>query len=393
MTVRPCRHDGGMDETMAGWSGEPVADATRARRRARARELTVVRDALAANAWAGRGFRSPSAWLSAATGEPEGACKRMVFLSERLDHMPETSRAFTNGLLSEQAVGLLADAWSDTIADTFTTDEPMLVDWAMRLPYADARTVIETWVAHVDPARLERAEHDRFERRRLHISGLLDGMTAIDALLDTEGSAYLREALQFLARPADGETRTPAQRRADALVTMARFVTDHHDLPVGTKRRRPRVVVSVTTRELEQATGGRLDSAPISGAALRRMCCDAGLHRLITAGTSAIVDFGRHTRTISDSLFEALAERDGGCRWPGCTLTAHYCDAHHAQHWADLGETEPDNLLLLCWYHHHTVHEGTWSIEPAGAGEFLLTAYTGGRYEMRPPRLVLTAPP
>jgi hypothetical protein len=64
---------------------------------------------------------------------------------------------------------------------------------------------------------------------------------------------------------------------------------------------------------------------------------------MVTHGHSAVCDYGRQTRTIPDSLYELLVVRDGGCRWPGCDVDAAFCDAHHALHWGDLGETEPDN--------------------------------------------------
>jgi hypothetical protein len=377
-----------MDERIAGWSAEALADATRARRCARAAELHEFHAAADAGIWCGRGFRSPSAWLAAATGEPVGACKRALHLGDRLTKMPVVARRFAAGDLSEQALGLLADAWAEPIAEAFRRDEDMLVGWAIRLSFPDARTVIATWVAHADPHRIDRGEHENFERRRVHLSGLLEGMSRLDGLLDAEGSRYLAEALRLLSRPAEGELRTPAQRRADALVSMARFVVQHHEIPVGTKRRRPRVVLEVMLEHLMDRTGGTLHGHPISGEAVRRICCDAGLHRHVTVGRSVTVDFGRQTRTISDSLFELLAARDGGCRWAGCEIQPEYCDAHHAREWVDDGgETQPDNLPLLCWYHHHVVHEQHWSIEPLGAGQFELISPTGSRHQLRPPRL------
>jgi HNH endonuclease len=43
-----------------------------------------------------------------------------------------------------------------------------------------------------------------------------------------------------------------------------------------------------------------------------------------------------------------------------------YLDAHHLDHWANGGETSPDNLTLLCTYHHRLLHEGGFRIEHEG---------------------------
>ena len=56
----------------------------------------------------------------------------------------------------------------------------------------------------------------------------------------------------------------------------------------------------------------------------------------------------------------ALKHRDGGCRFPGCGL--HICDAHHVEHWAAGGETNLDNLMLLCRFHHRALHEGGFRV-------------------------------
>jgi hypothetical protein len=130
----------------------------------------------------------------------------------------------------------------------------------------------------------------------------------------------------------------------------------------------------------------------VSPATIRRLACDAGFHRLVYAADGTILDFGRQTRTISDPLFEVLAARDHGCRILECPAPPGACDAHHAQHWADDGDTEPDNLPLLCWFHHHLVHEQHWSIKPLGGGHFILIDPDGGEHEMRPPMIAAALP-
>jgi hypothetical protein len=74
------------------------------------------------------------------------------------------------------------------------------------------------------------------------------------------------------------------------------------------------------------------------------------------------IDVGRKTRTIPSALRRALAARDGGCRFPGCT-NRRFVDGHHIRHWVDGGETSLDNTVLLCRRHHGYLHEAGFSIE------------------------------
>jgi hypothetical protein len=43
-------------------------------------------------------------------------------------------------------------------------------------------------------------------------------------------------------------------------------------------------------------------------------------------------------------------------------VPAHRTEAHHHEHWALGGETNLDNLLLLCGFHHRRHHEGAYRI-------------------------------
>lgn len=122
------------------------------------------------------------------------------------------------------------------------------------------------------------------------------------------------------------------------------------------------------------------------------MACDAGIHRLITGPDGTILDYGRQTRTVSDAQFEVLTIRDHGCRISGCPIPPGACDAHHSIHWADLGNTDLDDLILLCWYHHHHLHEQHWSLEPLGAGHFVLRDSDGDVRPLRPPLVGLALP-
>ena len=56
----------------------------------------------------------------------------------------------------------------------------------------------------------------------------------------------------------------------------------------------------------------------------------------------------------------ALMIRDQGCVFPGCG--SKYCQAHHVKHWLEGGETNQDNLVMLCRFHHRLVHEGGFGV-------------------------------
>ena len=369
-----------------------VTASTRLVRQARAVQLDEVGTAVDAGAFYSLGFRSPTDWLATTTREGVGACKTTLRLADRIRHMPIVREAFGAGDLAESALRLLADAWSIEVADVFARDEDMLCRWATTLSHKDFKFVLDTWRLHADPDQADTTAEERYDSRSVHLSAMLDGMGRIDGTLDPEGFALVREAVRAVSQPCAGDTRTAAQRRADGVVTMARIVLENVEPVPGRKRRKPKVVATIDYDDLVASTGGGsvetdLDRTVVPAETIRRMACDATVHRLVTGPQSTILDYGRAQRVVSDSLFDVLALRDHGCRFAGCTIPASGCDAHHALHWLDGGETEPDNVPLVCWHHHHWLHEQHWSIEPLGGGHFILIDPHGGAHPMRPPMI------
>ena len=102
----------------------------------------------------------------------------------------------------------------------------------------------------------------------------------------------------------------------------------------------------------------------------RRLACDATLLGAITTHDGEVLDLGRTRRSVSKAQRRALLIRDRTCQYPGCSQQRHL-DAHHILAWAAGGQTDLDNLLLLCRFHHTAVHEGRLRIERAeNAGVF-----------------------
>src|SRR5437763_17207191 len=102
-------------------------------------------------------------------------------------------------------------------------DEMLMVEEARQPdPYRD----------RVNPDELAAEERDQHERRFFAMQRRWDGMTKGEFLLDPEGATTLQTAMDGLLGPRrKDDDRTPAQRRADGLVGVARQLLDSGRLP------------------------------------------------------------------------------------------------------------------------------------------------------------------
>ena len=58
---------------------------------------------------------------------------------------------------------------------------------------------------------------------------------------------------------------------------------------------------------------------------------------------------------------------------------------HHIQHWIDHGETNEDNLVLLCRRHHQVIHREGWTLSLEPDATVVVTYPDGRRRTSRPP--------
>ena len=154
--------------------------------------------------------------------------------------------------------------------------------------------------------------------RSLHASKTFEGIVAVDGILDANvGDAFLTALAPLAQKLGPEDTRTPSQRRHDALGDMARIVLESGQLPeYGGERPHIHVLVDVAT--IDAAVAGAL-AAPEGAAPTRaewvdeldlhdiaQLCCDATLSRILTNGAREPLDVGRATRVISPALRRAL---------------------------------------------------------------------------------------
>jgi hypothetical protein len=312
--------------------------------------------------WRAEGALSPTAWLRDRCRLAPGAARDRVVAGRRLaDQLEGTRTAFEDGEIGYPHVRQIAHATGEVDAEMVAEAEPILVEAARTLDPRGLAKVIAHWRHALDPEAFIAAETEARDRRRFDVSETIDAMTVVDGELFGDDGAIVRTAIDAYDTPLPDDTRTPTQRRADALVEMARQALDRGEAPTsGGERPHLNLALSLETlKGLAGAKAAELEwGGVISGEAARRLACDCGLSRIITDGPSEPLDVGRRTRTIPAAIRRAVIARDRHCVEPGCDRPPGWCDVHHRRHWLDGGPTAVWNLELRCRPHHRDEHEG-----------------------------------
>jgi hypothetical protein len=330
-------------------------------------------------------------WLRHWVDRSRGDAARDAKAAKVLRHVPVTSARYADGTLSAGQVAAIVANLSERTLDAFAEHEAELVPRLAALSAADTATVMRQWaicaeaVADVDePAEPERS---------LHVWETLAGRRELSGHLDPDSGMVVETALREAATGdvEGGPTRTPAERRADALVDVCRWFLDHrHQPPAG--RHRPHVNLAIGLDDLVAGRpGATADGDPVDAAAASRYACDSVLHRMLVA-RGAILDYGTATRTVPGPLWNALVLRDAHCRIGSCDRPATWCEAHHIQWVEHGGPTRLDNLILVCSRHHHLVHQNRWEVKLDCDGVVEVTLTDGTLLVSRPPPRPWDAP-
>jgi uncharacterized protein DUF222 len=277
-------------------------------------------------------------------------------------HMPTVIGNAIKGEIPARSLQLVAQA-RDKHRDEFVVHEEVFGDIATYLSVQDMRRAINHWEQQINyPKALQDAQHvDKL--RSLYLAQTIDGVGDIRGTLTPQQYLTVRTALDAHSDPFNldaDDRRTPAQRRADALVDIHRFWLDHNTNVVTSGGDKPHITVTVDYHMLT----GELNKLPEMGGVavtpetLRQLTCDAGIIPMVLGSDSEPLDVGRKTRTIPPAIRRAIEHLYDGCAWPGCDAPLSWCDIHHKIHWADGGETCLNNLCPYCRKHHTALHNG-----------------------------------
>ncbi|HVV35279.1 MAG TPA: DUF222 domain-containing protein, partial [Acidimicrobiales bacterium] len=303
--------------------------------------------------------RSTAHFLNWRCGISLHTAREQVRVARRLEELPRLRAKFAEGVLSYSKVRAIS-----RIATPET--EQTLLEWA------ECATA-----AQIDRVVAGRRSLDKKNAPERYVTWSYedDGSFVVRAKLTAEEGALVVAALQSARKvlsdgvgevesvPAgtSGESvpaGTPKPGNADAFVAMAETTLAHGPTPVEAGDRH---VVMV---HLNAETGeAHLDGGPVlSEDSKQLVLCGASFADVGLGDQREILYMGRLYREPNRAQRRALAIRDHGCTFPGCTQRI-FVDAHHLEEWEHGGRTDIDNLLLLCRFHHNAIHHRGFTVK------------------------------
>jgi hypothetical protein len=316
--------------------------------------------------WRAEGYASAAAALVAECRMDSGVAHAYVNTARKLEQLPAVAEAFACGEISARHATVITSACTPARAARMSALEELLVGIARAETPKGLGAAVGRVTDTLDGDGGAGAEEARYLRRRYHGSRSVDEMYNVNALYDPESADIHERAISAEVERDQraGDTRTPAQRRADAVTNLMRQSLNLG--LVGTSRGAvPHVTYVVhvdanTTEEqvlINQMRSDRQQHGRLSAETLQRIQCDCDVTRIIMTGVSEILDVGRATRTVSAAQWKALVTRDRHCQGKGCTQPPERCEAHHVRRWGDGGATNIENMKLYCWHCHREEHK------------------------------------
>ena len=349
------------------------------------------------------------------------ACTRMSAVHRFETAMRATGHqslmaAWHQGAIDARKVAVIGDGLLDVdpaYADTLAGE-------AAR--YATSRTATQTraWLSRrvlaADPGMAEVRRARASQGRRVTLQPVADGMAELSALLPGIQARQAFDTLNALAQAgAKDDARTADQRRADALMDLltgraeppqvqiqvvvpADTLAGDTDQPGWVQGLGP--ITAGEARALSQGlpSPGPRQPSGRRGPKVRTLIVNPETGALTKPASTEVarpLDPGQPIEEATSKpryrpsrrLDRAVRERDVTCRFPGCRrsalTTASGTDLDHTVPYP-VGETDWDNLTVLCRRHHRLKHSAGWQTELSPDGVMTWTTPTGRRYVTEP---------
>ena len=415
-------------DACVGYTDVEVIDALRASE-LEDRELAARRAALVAVAEQ-RGLqrahehRSGAGFLRAHWNCGDVNISRIRKLARLVDAHPSVGEALMAGHVSVDHTVQIARIQSNPrISHLLVFVLPGLLDDAEHLAYGDFKAVVDEFIAQVDADGAFADLASSIEGRDAHVSdvagSLVVDMSGGDPITTAQFIAvfesfvegeYRRDLVARREQHGDDAgqyplARTAAQRRFDALVTMAAAAAAS---PEGRALPEPTVHLVIDDASAHETlvhagvllpNGQMLDDDPIdatddtldrtmqglaeelltdpdayrnrrcrtsSGAAIHPMIALRALltghvRRVVVDSRGVVIDYGTKQRLFTGHARDAALLLATTCVHPGCRLPARMCEVDHVTPWPAGGPTNQSNANIECGPHNLFKHRAGWS--------------------------------
>ncbi len=321
--------------------------------------------------WQFDGARSAAGWIMARCLLPKTTAKAELSLARVLRHLPHSEQAWVDGDIALPHVRALAGARRPATAEQMTRDEEMLVGEAKKLQFRQFSKAIDYWAQLADPDGEEMSAEDQRRERRFHLSQSFNNMWFLDGALDPIAGSIVSEEVKRLedemfkadwaeARARLGREptvadldRTPAQRRADALVEMA---VRSRTAPKDGRRPAPLFTVLVGWETFKGRICELDDGTVVTPGSLVPWLASAWIERIVFDSPSRVLDVGAARRLFVGATRRAVEVRDRECFHDTCDVTAPHCQADHIIPYTAGGPTIQENGRLACGFHNRGRH-------------------------------------
>jgi hypothetical protein len=323
------------------------------------------------NALSAEGSGAPAAdVLTRTTQLSAREARRRERRARALANAASFSDALAAGTVAAEHADVLANTTmklDDATRDEFFAHEATLLGHA-------TNTTPEQFARHCNQLvdRIERGNglaRDERQRRDTSLSRRIDGdgMHHLSGVFHPELGARIFTALDHeVAALVAASDRDQCDRNQLAAQALANLISSGH------QAERPGVAeVSVLIDERTAVTGQLHDhsicetdtGAALPPATIQRLLCDAIIHPIIRGSNGVVLNAGRDIRLANRHQRRALRAMYRTCAFAGCDQPFSKCEMHHIVPFEMGGLTDLANLLPVCAYHHHVVHERGWRLE------------------------------
>jgi hypothetical protein len=326
-----------------------------------ARLDAVVSRALGAfddsGAWGDSGARSASAWVATSCRLPKGLVRRQLRRGRQVRQLPVLAQAWSAGALSAAHVDEFISRRSPVTEAALERDQELLVRHGTSLRFDHFIRALTYWEQLADPDGTEDSAESQRSRRQTYLSASLGGMWLGQMAFDPISGAIvsgelerreheLFEADWKVAKEELGRDpkvtelcRTSSQRRADAMVEMARRSAS---APANGRRPEPLFTVLVGYETLKGRIVELAQGQALAPGSLVRWLDEAQLERAVFA-PGRRVEIGCRARLFTGATRRAIEVRDHECTHPYCDEPAQRCQADHIIPWSQDGPTTQEN--------------------------------------------------